>query len=68
MVSQKLKIALKLNDTPAYKIAQNAGIDPSVLSKLTCGVVKVKPRDSRVVAVGKVLGIPPEECFERRET
>ncbi|MEW6671780.1 MAG: hypothetical protein AB1427_08750 [Thermodesulfobacteriota bacterium] len=63
MVSQKLKVAIKLGDEPAYKIAYKAGIDPSTLSKLICGIVNVKAGDQRVINVGKVLGIPPEECF-----
>ncbi|MFC1515631.1 hypothetical protein ACFL7E_02605 [Thermodesulfobacteriota bacterium] len=64
MVSQKLKAAIKLGDEPAYRIAHKAGLDPSTLSKLICGIAKVKNNDQRVVAVGKVLGIPAEECFE----
>ncbi|OEU62874.1 MAG: hypothetical protein BBJ57_03485 [Desulfobacterales bacterium PC51MH44] len=65
MVSQKLKIAIKLADEPSYKIAHKAGINPSTLSKIVCGIVKVKPGDSRVLRVGEVLGIKPEECFEK---
>ena len=63
MISRKLIAAIKLNDEPAYKIAHKAGIDPSTLSKLICGIVKVKPGDSRVLKVGVVLGLGPEECF-----
>ena len=68
MVSQKLRVAIKLGDEPAYKVAQKAGIDPTTLSKLMCGIVKVKQGDPRVLAVGKVLGIPDEECFENEAT
>jgi len=64
MVSEKLRAAIKLNHVPAYKVAHEAGIDPSTLSKLICGIVKVKPGDSRVIKVGKVLGIPAEDCFQ----
>ncbi len=67
MISEKLRAAIKLNSIPAYKIAQEAGIDPSVLSKLICGIVKIKKGDQRVIAVGHVLGIPPSECFEEAE-
>ena len=67
MISEKLRAAIKLNSTPAYKIAQEADIDPSVLSKLICGIVKVKNGDQRVIAVGRVLGIPPNGCFEKAE-
>jgi hypothetical protein len=64
MISEKLKAAIKLNDIPAYKIAHQAEIDPTTLSKLLCGIIKVKHGDPRVIAVGKILGIPAEDCFE----
>jgi len=64
MVSDKLKIALKLGPQPAYRIAQQAGMDSSTLSKLTCGIVRVKRGDPRVIRVGEILGGPPDECFQ----
>ena len=64
MVSEKLRAAIKLNHVPAYKVAHKAGIDPSTLSKLICGIVKVKPGDHRVIKVGKILGISAEDCFQ----
>jgi transcriptional regulator with XRE-family HTH domain len=63
-VSDNLKIRLKLNNIPAYRIAQFAGMDPSTLSKLICGISRIKPNDPRVIKVGKVLGIPAEDCFQ----
>lgn len=63
-VSKKLKAAVKLSDVPSYEIAHQANLDPSTLSKLICGIAKIKPLDHRVIAVGQVLGIPPEECFQ----
>jgi len=65
MVSKKLKAAIKLGDVQAYKVAHEAGIDPSTLSKLICGIVKVKYGDVRVINVGKVLGLLPDECFQK---
>lgn len=65
MVSNKLKVAIKLADEPSYKIAHKAGINPSTLSKLVCGITKVQTGDSRVLKVGKVLGLKPEDCFEK---
>jgi hypothetical protein len=65
-ISNKLKIALKLNPKPEYKIAWLAGINPTMLSKLINGIERVKPNDSRVINVGKVLGIPPDECFQEK--
>lgn len=63
-ISRKLLIAIKLSDQRAYKIAQQAGLHPSTLSKLICGIEHVKPNDVRVIALGKVLGVPVSECFE----
>lgn len=66
-VSRKFIEALKLGDQRYYKIAWQAGITPSTLSKLICGIEKVRPNDPRVVSVGRVLGLNPEECFEKGE-
>jgi hypothetical protein len=68
MISHKLRAAIKLNPIPAYKIAHAAGLDPSTLSKLVCGISKVKPGDPRVLKVGKILGLSPEQCFEHTES
>ena len=62
-VSKKLKIALKLNPKPAYQIAWAAGVNPNVLSKLINEIERVQPGDQRIIAVGKILGVPAEECF-----
>ena len=64
VISEKLKVALKLGSEPAYKIAHKSNMDPCTLSKLICGITKVKKNDQRIIAVGRVLGITPEECFE----
>ena len=64
MVSEKLIVAIKLSDVPAYKIAQQAELDSSTLSKLICGIDKVKRGDPRVIKVGKILGLSAEDCFE----
>jgi hypothetical protein len=66
-VSQKFMKAVKLGNRPAYKVAWEAGIHPVVLSKLIHGYDRVWPKDRRVIAVGKVLGLRPEECFSSEE-
>jgi hypothetical protein len=63
IVSQKLIAAIKLNPSPAYKIAWEAGVNPTTLSKLIHGIEKPKPNDPRIVKVGKVLGLSAIECF-----
>ena len=64
MISSKLRKAIKLSDEPSYRIAHKAGLDPNTLSKIKCGIIKVKFGDPRVLAVGKVLGIQDDECFD----
>ncbi len=63
-VSQKFIAAVKLNSTPAYKIAWSAGVNPTMLSKFINRIEKPKPNDPLVIAVGQVLNIPPNECFQ----
>ena len=64
MVSRDFKIALKMADEPAWKIAQSAEVDPSILSKIITGSLRVRPGDERVLRVAKVLGLSPAKCFE----
>lgn len=64
-LSKKFLITLKVDqEKPAYRIAQDAGISPQQLTHIITGVHKIKLNDERVIAVGKVLGLKPEECFE----
>ncbi len=62
--SQQFLIRLKLHESPAYKIAQEAGVNPNTLSRLINGIDPVKPGDERIVAVGQVIGLSPSECFK----
>ncbi len=64
MLSKEFKIAIKLSDIPAWRIAYKAGVNPNVLSKIMSGALRVKPGDIRVVNVGKVIGLDEDECFE----
>ena len=64
MLSPKFKLAIKTSPYKAYEIAHKSGLHPSTLSKLICGIEKVKERDSRVLKVAQVLRLKPEECFE----
>lgn len=64
MLSKKFVNSIKLSDRRAYQIANDAGIPPTTLSKLMNGIEPVHSNDARIIAVGKVLGLKPEECFE----
>jgi len=63
-ISRQFRLAVLLSDLKAYQIAQRAGLHPSTLSRLINGIDRLRPNDQRVVAVGRVLGIQPEDCFE----
>lgn len=67
-ISTKFRAAIKLSKNKSYQIAQAAGLHPSTLSKIVCGIDKVKLGDKRVMAVGKVLGLAPDECFTCNKT
>ena len=63
-VSLKFRVAVKLGDAPVWRIAQRAGINPNVLSKILSGALRVKRGDPRVMKVATVVGLTPDECFE----
>lgn len=65
LLSRRFIEALKLHSEPAYRLAWRAGIHPATLSKLIHGAERVRPRDNRIVAVGRELGLAPEDCFEQ---
>lgn len=62
--SRLLRNTVKLSEKRAYQIAHEAGLHPSTLSRLLNGIERVKPSDPRLIAVGRVLGIPKGACFE----
>lgn len=66
-ISKKLVEKIKLAPERQYRIAQKAGIHPSTLSKLICGIEQPREQDPRVLKIGKVLGISKEEVFEDDE-
>ena len=64
MVSSKFKNAVKLSNLRAYQVAHLSGLHPSTLSRIVCGIERVKAGDPRVLRVAKVVGVPESECFE----
>ncbi|MCH8056223.1 MAG: helix-turn-helix transcriptional regulator, partial [Deltaproteobacteria bacterium] len=64
MVSRRFVEAVKLAPKRAYRIAQEAGLHPTTLSKIMNGIEPTRPNDSRILAVAGVLGLDPKECFE----
>jgi len=66
-ISRRFYEAVKLADRPAYRIAWDAGIHPVTLSRIIQGHDPVYRNDARVLAVARVLGLDPQECFEKEE-
>ncbi len=64
-LSEEFLIRLKLHELPAYRLAQQAGVNPNVLSRLINGIEPMKPQDERIIAVGKVIGLAPSDCFKK---
>ncbi len=63
-VSEQFLIRLKLHELPAYRIAQQAGVNPNTLSRLINGIDPIKAGDERIIAVGRIIGLGATECFE----
>lgn len=64
MVSKKLKDAVQTDRRKDYVIAATAGLHPSMLSQLINNILTVKDGDERVIRIGEVIGVGPEDCFE----
>lgn len=63
-LSRDFLIALKLARIPQYEVALQAGVRPTTLSGLVNGSMHVREHDERILAVGHVLGLRKEQCFE----
>ena len=68
MVSRKLVEAIKLSHLRGYEIAHRSQMHPSVLSRILNGIEEVRSGDSRVLRIAKVLGLKPDECFEKESS
>jgi hypothetical protein len=67
-VSQTLKLAsleARCRGFRSYQQANAAGLHPTIHSSLLNDIRPVQPNDPRVIAIGRVLGVAPEDCFEK---
>ncbi len=64
MLSQRFKQTLKLWHQPQYIVANQAGVNPSLLSKWVIGAQSVHIGDKRILKIGQILGLKPNEIFE----
>lgn len=62
-VSENLKKAVKRDDRPDYEIARLAGMGQAKLSQFINNMVVVHEKDPRVIAIGNIVGVNPEDCF-----
>lgn len=65
--SREFRTRYKISDVPGYRLAQQAGLSPSQLSKFVCGIEPMKDGDPRIIRVAELLGLRPDEAFETAE-
>ena len=66
-VSNRLRLAVlqrRCDGQRQYEIAKQAGLHPVVASSLLNDIRPVRADDERVIALGRVVGLTPDECFE----
>lgn len=63
-VSREFKARLKLAERPAYRIATEAGVNPSTLSKIVHDAERIQIGDQRVCRVARILGLSAKDAFE----
>jgi len=68
MISKKLRNAVKLHPEKQYRLAWRVGMNPTTLSQFMTGYSRPKYGDPRVIAIGKLVGLKPEECFSTKQT
>lgn len=64
MLSQQFIEKLKLWHEPQYKVAIQAGVHPALLSKWVIGAQPIRAGDPRIIKIGKILGLKPQEVFK----
>jgi hypothetical protein len=68
MVSQQFIHAVKLCGVPSHRMIARLDaplqFHPTLLSKWVHRAQPVRQGDARVIALGRLLGLTPEECFE----
>ena len=60
-----IQILIMDDSNPKIDAIKTFLIDSGVLSRLMHEHGKTWPHDRRILAVAKVLGLAPEDCFER---
>jgi transcriptional regulator with XRE-family HTH domain len=63
MISEELRAAIKNSKLRQYQLAARISAHPSTVSNWVCGIRPVRSGDTRVVRLGRLLGLSPQECF-----
>ena len=63
MLSDRLRTAVRLSSERQYRLAHRIGVHPSTLSQWLIGFAEPKAGDARVIALGRLVGVPESECF-----
>lgn len=66
VLSRRFLGALAARKGTHWQLARAVGVHPSTLSSWLHGSVSPKPWDSRVTALGALLGIEADACFDAR--
>ena len=64
MISKEFVIAIKLYSQPQWRIAMQANLDPSTLSKIIIGCIDVTQDDRRLQRVCEVINFPIDRAVK----
>ena len=62
MISKEFVIAIKLHPQPQWRIARQANLDPSTLSKIIIGCIDVTQDDLRLQRICEVINFPIDQA------
>lgn len=65
MFSRNFIIALRMSDLPQYVLAQQVGLNPSLLSRWVIGLQKPPHNDPRLMKLAEILGLKSDEAFSK---
>jgi transcriptional regulator with XRE-family HTH domain len=63
-VSERLHRAVKTARIRQYELARALGVHHSTLSCWLNGISDVRKNDPRILKLGELVQVPPEECFD----
>ena len=62
-ISEKFRQAARISQVPLYRLALQCDIPPGRIYKVIRGIAPVHDGDQRIIALGRLLGLSPAECF-----